>query len=316
MANMAVDQWVPHRMAALSEQLTMSNGVYLMAAAAALVLFYTHGSVATLVVMYSINVFITFTLSNVAMIRHAFHTKAGNWRRAVFVHGLATLVCATILVVTCIEKFADGGWVTMVITAALVSVCAMVRAHYRAVGKRVAKLSDDLSLDAVPPTGKVVDAELDPEKPTAVVLAGGFGGLGLHTLMQIPRVFPGQFSQVVFIAAGVIDAGSFKGKDELDAMKAKLEGDLEKYVAFARGHMGWAAEHDLAIGTEAVHELDRLAREVALRFPRCVFFAGKLIFQRDAWYQRLLHNETAGAVERRLQFAGLPMIVLPVRMLN
>jgi hypothetical protein len=47
-----------------------------------------------------------------------------------------------------------------------------------------------------------------------------------------------------------------------------------------------------------------------------VFFAGKLIFQRDSWYQRLLHNETAAAVERRLQFAGLPMIVMPVRMFH
>ena len=71
MANMALDQWMPHRMAALSEQLTMRNGVYLMAGAAALVLVYTGGSVDALVVMYSINVFITFTLSNVAMIRHA-----------------------------------------------------------------------------------------------------------------------------------------------------------------------------------------------------------------------------------------------------
>jgi len=78
--------------------------------------------------------------------------------------------------------------------------------------------------------------------------------------------------------------------------------------------MGWAAEHDHAIGTEAVAELDHLCREVALRFPRSVFFAGKLIFREESWYQRFLHNETAAAVERRLQFAGLTMIVMPVRM--
>ena len=59
--------------------------------------------------------------------------------------------------------------------------------------------------------------------------------------------------------------------------------------------------------------LRRGRQPVALRFPRSVFFAGKLIFQRDSWYQRLLHNETAAAVERQLQFAGLPMIVMPVR---
>ncbi|HEY4243905.1 MAG TPA: APC family permease [Kofleriaceae bacterium] len=317
MANMALDQWLPHRMAALSEQLTMHNGVYLMSAAAFLVLLYTHGSVDALVVMYSINVFITFTLSNIAMIRHAYIEKQPGWRGSMFVHGLAAGVCGMILVVTIVEKFTEGGWLTTVITAALVSLCFAIRLHYQAVGKQVSTLTRQLALTDVPPPGlPTPPAELDPAKPTAVVLAGGYGGLGLHTLMQIPRMFPGQYEQVVFIAAGVIDAGVFKGKDEVDAMRAKIDGDLEKYVAFARTHMGWAADADSAIGTEAVAELDRLCREVALRFPRSVFFAGKLIFQEEKWYQRILHNETAAAVERRLQFAGLPMIVMPVRVFH
>jgi hypothetical protein len=225
-------------------------------------------------------------------------------------------VCGTILTVTIVEKFTDGGWVTTVITAGLVTVCFLIRTHYRAVGGKVAKLSSDLELDVPPPAGLVAPDELDPEKSTAVVLAGGYGGLGLHTLLQIPRTFPGQFQQVVFIAVGVIDAGAFKGKDEVDQLHANIDHDLARYVSYARTHMGWAAESDSAIGTEAVTELDRLCREVALRFPRSVFFAGKLIFQRDSWYQRLLHNETAAAVERRLQFAGLPMIVMPVRMFH
>ena len=312
MANMAIDQWLPHRFAALSEQLTMKNGVYLMTAAAALVLVYTNGSVDALVVMYSINVFLTFTLSNVAMIRHCWVHRQGNWRGGIFVHGLAASLCAMILVVTIVEKFTEGGWLTTVITGVIVALCFVIRTHYRTVGAKVAELSKQLEITAATIAG--APAELDPGKPTAVVLAGGYGGLGLHTLMQIPRVFPGQFEQVVFVAAGVIDAGVFKGKDEVDAMAAKIEGDLERYVAFARGHMGWAAEHDHAIGTEAVAELDHLCREVALRFPRAVFFAGKLIFREESWYQRFLHNETAAAVERRLQFAGLTMIVMPVRM--
>ena len=317
MANMAIDQWMPHRMAAVSEQLTMRNGVYLMAIAAALVLAYTGGSVDALVVMYSINVFITFTLSNVAMIRHAAHTKEGRWQRAIFVHGLAAGVCGMILVVTIVEKFTEGGWITTVITATLVGVCFLIRMHYNTVGKKVAALSKELELESVPPPPEMrAPEELDPTKSTAVVLAGGFGGLGVHTLLQIPRVFPEQFHQVVFVSAGVIDAGVFKGKDEVDAMTQKIEGDLQKYVTFAKNHMGWAADYDFSVGTEAVAELDHLCREVALRFPRCVFFAGKLIFQEETWYQRILHNETAAAVERRLQFAGLPMIVMPIRMFH
>lgn len=312
MANMALDQWLPHRFAALSEQLTMHNGVYLMTGAAAAILIYTHGSVDALVVMYSINVFLTFTLSNVAMVRHCWVHRQGNWRGGIFVHGLAAALCGMILAITVAEKLTEGGWLTLVITATLVGLCYMIRAHYRTVSAKVAEVSRTLELTA--PADVADDRALDPQKPTAVVLAGGYGGLGLHTLMQIPRVFPQQFEQVVFVAVGVLDAGVFKGNDELDALNRKLEGDLDKYVAFARGHMHWIAARQHAIGTEAVSELEQLCKEIAARYPRSVFFAGKLIFREEAWYQRLLHNETAAAVERRLQFAGLPMIVMPIRM--
>ena len=57
----------------------------------------------------------------------------------------------------------------------------------------------------------------------------------------------------------------------------------------------------------------KLALEVAKEFPRTIFFSGKLIFEEQAWYQRILHNETAHAIQHRLQFAGHPMVVLPVR---
>ena len=60
----------------------------------------------------------------------------------------------------------------------------------------------------------------------------------------------------------------------------------------------------MAIGTEAVAEAEKLCVEVAREFPRAVFFAGKLVFQKERWYQRLLHNETAYPLQRRLQFAG------------
>ena len=69
MANMAVDSWFPHRFAALSERLTMRNGIVLMGVSAIALLIYTHGSVSALVIMYSINVFVTFSFSQLGMSR-------------------------------------------------------------------------------------------------------------------------------------------------------------------------------------------------------------------------------------------------------
>ena len=220
-----------------------------------------------------------------------------------------------ILVVTLVEKFTEGGWLTI---GHHDRARHPVRADPQALSPRSARrspqLSKQLAIDSAAARGSRGAGRLDPTKPTAVVLAGGFGGLGLHTLMQIPRVFPEQFHQVVFVSAGVIDAGVFKGKDEIDAMRTKSTATSRSTSSSRATHMGWAADRDSAIGTEAVMSFDHLCREVALRFPRSVFFAGKLIFAQDSWYQRILHNETAAAVERRLQFAGLPMIVMPIRM--
>ena len=69
MANMAIDSWLPRRFSSLSERFTMQNGVMLMGIAALLLLIYTHGSISALVVMYSINVFLTFSLSEFGMSR-------------------------------------------------------------------------------------------------------------------------------------------------------------------------------------------------------------------------------------------------------
>ncbi len=325
LSSMSVDSWVPHRFGALSERLTMHHGIYLMGGAAIATLLYTHGSVDALVVMYSINVFLTFTLSNLGMAKLWWNRRKTmpRWVRAIWPHVLGFTLCATVLVITAIEKFTEGGWMTLLATSVTIAICYAVRAHYRMVARKVQKLNQDLvpraeELARNRPggvrSGEV--PELDPMKPTAVLLAGGYGGLGLHALLQIDRLFPAQFEQVVFVSAGIIDSGTFKGKEELDGLKGSIQAQLDKYVAFARQRLGWAADSEMNVGTEAVAEIERMCREVYLRFPRSIFFAGNLIFKDPRWWHRLLHNETAHSVQRRLEFDGLPMVILPVRMLK
>jgi hypothetical protein len=320
MANMAIDSWFPHQLAALSEQLTIRNGIYLMGGAALATLLYTNGDVHQLVVMYSINVFLTFTLSNLGMCRHwlrqrGVHTE---WSRRLAIHGVGLALCATVLVITSIEKFSSGGWLTLAVTTTVVALAYRVRGHYREIGARLGRLNRDLEQqlesDESTPTREPARA-MDPEASTAVVLVGGYGGLGLHTLLQLDRVFAGQFRQALFISVGVVDSGTFKGVDEIEALRRKVAAELERYVEFAGRRLGWAADCDLAVGTDAVFELERLCRQVYLRFPRSVFVAGQLVVRQPTWWYRLLHNETAFAVQRRLQFDRLPMVILPTRVL-
>ena len=319
MATMAVDSWLPHQLSALSERLTIRNGIYLMGGSALATLLYARGDVHVLVVMYSINVFLTFSLSNLAMTREALLARRSGdpWKQALLVHSFAFALCAGILVVTAVEKFTAGGWVTLVVTSAVIALAYAVRRHYREISRRVAKIDIQFA-DPLPVSSEAsasTPKEMNPEQPTAVVLVGSYSGLGIHTVVQISQVFPGQFCQALFISAAIVDSGAFKGSSEVDALRAKTQHGLEQYVRFAREKLGWAADCDLSIGTDPVFELERLCRQVYLRFPRSVFFAGQLVVRRPTWWYRLLHNETAYSVQRRLQFDRLPMVILPTRVL-
>ena len=77
--------------------------------------------------------------------------------------------------------------------------------------------------------------------------------------------------------------------------------------------LGIPACHRLAIGTDAVEGAEDLCLKVAQEFPRVTFFAGRVLFERERWYQNILHNETAFAVQRRLQWAGKTVVVIPAR---
>jgi amino acid transporter len=313
MANMAVDSYLPHRFSQLSDRLTMSYGVLLIGGASLLALIYTGGDVTHLVVLYSINVFLTFSLSELAMCRFWVRErkKHATWRKHISVHVVGLTLCLFILTVTVYEKFDEGGWVTLALTGGLIACCFVIRRHYRKVHDNLRRL--DGILEGLPAGGSPASPPpLDPAAPTAVLLVGGYAGLGIHSLLAVQRLFPGYFRNFVFVSVGVIDSASFVNVEAVDEVRDRTATDLRRYVELATG-LRLAADARMAVGTEAVATAADLCGQIAREFPRSLFFAGKLIFQRERWYQRLLHNETAYQLQRRLQFAGLNAMVLPVR---
>jgi hypothetical protein len=311
MANMAVDSYFPHRFAALSEQLSMQNGVLLMGSAALAMLFYTRGNIHVLVVMYSINVFLTFSLSQIGMWRF-WWPRRGDPKRPyhIFIHGLAMVMCAGILAITVFEKFGHGGWVTVVITAIFVLLCLRVKQHYDSIRAGLRQLDDILG--SIPTTGEPNTQPLNPNVPTAVILVSGFSGLGVHTILSTLRFFPGLYKQFIFVSIAVVDSGHFKGREEIEALQQKTEEDVRKYVDLTR-RLGFPAEGVTEIGIEVVAEATEVCERVARQYPKATIISGKLVFRQERMFNRLLHNETPTLIQRRLQWVGVPMVVLPVR---
>jgi amino acid transporter len=313
MANMAVDDWLPRRFGAFSERLTMRNGIVIIGGAALVLVFATGASVQALIVMYAINVFLTFALSQLGMLRRALtHRERGSrWVWNAIVHGVGLLLCAGILIVTVAEKFGEGGWVTLAVTAIFICLCLLTRLHYRRVHRETQKL--DRLLKDLPKTKFRHSQPVNPAQMTALQLVGNYSGLGLHTLLNILQAFPGQYRNVIFLSVAVVDQGVFKGTAGIDDCLKARRAELEKYVDMARS-LGFAADYRLTAGTDLVESAVAMCLECRKEFPRSTVFSGRLAFRTERFYHRLLHNDTAHAVQRRLQWSGITNVILPIRM--
>jgi K+ transporter len=313
---MAVDSWMPHRFANLSSRLVRLNGLLVMGVSALLVLWFTRGRVSLLVVLYSINVFITFTLSQLSMCRHWWQVRKEqpDWWHRFAINGVGLVMTSIILVATTLVKFKDGGWATLLITGGVIGLSLLVRGHYDSVRKALQRL-DDMLVNLPFPEAPPVEVPTTPEGPTAVVLVNGYNGLGIHSIFSVRKLFRQQdFKNFLFISVGRVDSSKFKGVEEIENLKKKTEEDLKRYVYLARC-MGYASDYRLSMGTDVISETEKLCDEISADYVEPIFFAGKLIFAEENLVTKWLHNQTALELQRRLLFKGHNAIVVPIRVL-
>ena len=130
--------------------------------------------------------------------------------------------------------------------------------------------------------------------------------------MNTIRNFPRFYHNYIFASAAIVDTGSFKGAEAIDALRESTEESLRKYVDLAR-RFGLPSDYRMEVGTEAVETASLLCQQLASEYYRTTVFTGKLIFHKESLFQRVLHNETAYAIQRRLQWEGITTVVLPIR---
>lgn len=313
MSRMAVDRWLPTRFMNLSERLVMKDGILVMGLSAFAALLYTHASVKVLVVMYSINVFVTFTLSQFGMVRHWWSNRRGEWLQGLAINGTGLLLTSAILSVTTILKFREGGWVTILVTGALIALCFAIKRHYADTLHSLRDLNRILGGLPIKEGTETRIPEKKPDAPTAVLMVGGYNGIGIHSILAIQRFFPGHFKNFVFLSVGIIDSDHFKGRSEIDALMRSVEQDLAKYVRLAQSY-GFYAESKASLGTDVIEALELMCQQTGDRWSKKVFFMGQLAFEGETFWSRLLHNQTSFVLHRRLLFHGLAAVILPIRL--
>jgi amino acid transporter len=318
LANMAIDRWFPTRFAMLSDRLVTKNGILLMGIASLLMMVASGGSVDLLIVLYSINVFITFSLSQLGMVKHWWQERKTEkkWLGKLSINGIGLLLTTFILVSVLMIKFEEGGWVTIIITGGLILFAMFIKKHYNKTLILLKRLdSMVVSVETAPRVGagqKKKEAEFDPKAKTAAILVNGFNGLGLHTLFSVFRLFSGVYKNFVFVQVGSVDAGNFKGASEIENLGDHVAQETNRYVAYMNEN-GYYAEAFTKIGTDVVEEIEGMVPEITARFPNVVFFGGQLVFPEESFITRWLHNYIVFAVQRKLYMQGTPFIILPIR---
>ncbi len=315
LANMAIDRWMPKRFALLSDRLVTINGILIMGVASLVLMIMSRGNVTFLVVLYSINVFLTFSLSQLGMVKHWWRKRKYRdpWFSKMFVNGIGLVLTVFILLFVLVIKFNEGGWLTILITASLVAISMAIKNSYTA-AERISQNLDSRVLGVAPPSDDFIPAlvskqEYDPTLNTAVVIVKDFNGVGVYTISQILHSFKGVFRSFVFVQVGLINAETIS---ELSGVDAKLSCEIQGYISLMKQN-GYYAEAMCVTALDTVDGLTDAAKQVSARFKNPVFFGGQIVLPNEGVLSKMLHHYTLFAMQKRLYQDGIPLYIVPIR---
>ncbi len=149
------DNYLPHQLANRGDRLVFSNGIFLLALVAGLLIVAFNAEVTRLIQLYILGVFLSFTLSQAGMVRHwaglikdASPDERGRLRRKQAVNRLGALATGLVFVIVLVTKFAQGAWIVVVAAPILYMAMKAVSRHYRGLGEQLAPSAAGVALPA------------------------------------------------------------------------------------------------------------------------------------------------------------------------
>jgi amino acid transporter len=314
LSNMSIDRWMPSFFGSLSSRLVTKNAIMIMGVSAIMILSVTAGRVSLLVVLYSINVFLTFTLSFAGICRYRMQNFKKNfeWLVQFSTVLLAMVICGGILITTTLEKFTTGGWITICITGVIVFACVITRKHYTSVGYKIEGVEEHL-IEAFDLSGQVTPPKLDHNKPTAVFLVSKVFASGLTSFEYVQEKFPGVFSNFIFVSVGEIDTERLVDDQKWKKSRKDIKTMLKHYVDLCH-HKGLPSDFYHAYGTDILAKLSGLTDKIIKDYPHSIFFTSKLFSNNETIFTRILHNPVSYLLQRRLNSKGKVLVIIPIKL--
>jgi amino acid transporter len=265
---LARDGFLPRQLYNRGDRLVYSNGILLLAGAAALLVIAFGGITTALIPLYAVGVFTGFTLSQSGMVRHHLRLREPSWRRNAAVNAVGAVATFAVLAVVVVSKFTIGAWVPAVVIPIIVVALRAVHRHY----KRVAGLL------AVPEGYRPL-----PHTHTVVVLVGS-----VHLGVLAALTYARSLSPDRLIAFSVVSS-----TDESEDMCAQWE---------HYGLDGIELERRYSPYRELTQPVLKYLDELDAAYENDIITVVLPEFVLGHWWQQFLHNQSALLLKGRLLF--------------
>ena len=274
---LARDSFMPRQFAFRGERLAFTTGIIALSGLAILLLVVFDASVTALIPLYTLGVFLAFTLSQSSMVRRWWQRREDGWRRGLVINGVGAITTGVIALIVVESKFLSGAWMVVIAIPLLVLLMLAIRGHYRSVER-------GLALARIPAGGR--------SAPRPIVI------------VPIAR-----------LAEPARQAIAFANSISAEATAVHVTNDSETADELRRQWPEWAGGAELVIIESPYRALigpllaylDVLQRQDPTR-PVLVVLSE---FVPRHWWENLLHNQTALRLKLRL-FARPNTIVADV----
>ncbi|HLO34896.1 MAG TPA: APC family permease, partial [Candidatus Deferrimicrobium sp.] len=141
-AILAVDGYMPRQLSYRGDRLAYSWGIVLLSSVAAFLIWLFEGEVTALIPLYSVGVFVCFTLSQIGMVKHWRKVRESGWQWRLGVNAFGAVLTAVVLVVVVSVKFIDGAYLVVILIPTLVAMMLFIHRQYDASRRELAVRQD------------------------------------------------------------------------------------------------------------------------------------------------------------------------------
>lgn len=277
---LAQDRFFPRQLAAIGDRLVFSNGIIFLGVVSSVLIWLFNANTHALIPLYSVGVFISFTLSQAGMTRHHWRIREHNWKYGLVLNGLGACATAVVAIIVSITKFTHGAWLVIIILPALMLLFKTIHNHYLSVGKELV-LPESWTLPAA------------AEDSLVIIPFSGFHQGVLHAIQYASEIS----KDIRLCIVNINEAGTQRVREEWERNVLTGQNHIPKIVILESPYRS------------VIYPLLDYMNELEKTFPNRTITVIVPEFITQKFWHNLLHNQTALMLKTRLRFQERRVVV-------